>query len=344
MLSVRVNGGTTWREGAWKNLNVARRNAQLNESKLLMVYDVVMDSLMALSTAGVLWLGAQLVLSGSFTAGMLIAFLSFQTRFSNSITALINCFFEYKMLSVYTERLADIVLTEKEQTDTKPFTIDEHTSQKALPVSVRGLQFSYSSNSRPLFNNLSFSVSPGEIVAIIGSSGSGKTTLAKILLGLYQPTYGQVEVFGQDTKGGALNEIRSDIGSVLQNDELFNGSILSNICFFSPQVDEQLAIKCAKLANIHDEIEAMPMGYQTLVGEMGNTISGGQKQRIVFARALYKKPKLLILDEATSHLDIANEEKITSAIRELGLPVIQIAHRPQTIDRADRIVCLDSNH
>ncbi|GAL36889.1 colicin V secretion ABC transporter ATP-binding protein [Vibrio maritimus] len=141
MLSVRVNGGTTWREGAWKNLNVARRNAQLNESKLLMVYDVVMDSLMALSTAGVLWLGAQLVLSGSFTAGMLIAFLSFQTRFSNSITALINCFFEYKMLSVYTERLADIVLTEKEQTDTKPFTIDEHTSQKALPVSVRGLQF-----------------------------------------------------------------------------------------------------------------------------------------------------------------------------------------------------------
>ncbi|GAL36888.1 colicin V secretion ABC transporter ATP-binding protein [Vibrio maritimus] len=151
-------------------------------------------------------------------------------------------------------------------------------------------------------------------------------------------------MFGQDTKGGALNEIRSDIGSVLQNDELFNGSILSNICFFSPQVDEQLAIKCAKLANIHDEIEAMPMGYQTLVGEMGNTISGGQKQRIVFARALYKKPKLLILDEATSHLDIANEEKITSAIRELGLPVIQIAHRPQTIDRADRIVCLDSNH
>ncbi|MGF1748825.1 peptidase domain-containing ABC transporter [Vibrio cionasavignyae] len=338
ILSVRINGGMSWREGAWKNLNVARRNAQLNESRLMMLYNVVMDGLMALSLAAVLWLGAKLVLDGQFTAGMLIAFLSFQARFSGSITALINCFFELKMLSVYTERLADIVLTEKEIGSHSLPVISSKSEKNADSVVVDNVSFSYSKNAPMLLKDISFCVKKGEIVAITGRSGCGKTTLAKILLGLYKPSSGSIQILGQPATNSSLTDIRSNIGSVLQNDELFNGSILSNICFFSPDIDIDFAIKCAKLANIHEEIELMPMGYQTLVGEMGNTVSGGQKQRIIFARALYKKPKLLILDEATSHLDIQSEKHIIQSIRHLNLPVIQIAHRPQTIASADRCI------
>lgn len=339
ILSIRINGGMAWRENIWKNLNVARRNAQLNESKLLMIYNVIIETLIALSSACVLWLGAKLVLDGSFTTGMFIAFLSFQSRFSISVTELINKFFEYKMLSVHTERLADIVLTDKEQSSADVASYIHHKgSLDKTPVRVDNLSFRYSANSPVIFNNLSFIVSPGEIVAITGRSGCGKTTLAKLLLGLYKPESGQIRIFGRDVEQCDLSDLRTQIGSVFQDDQLFTGSILSNICFFAQEIDMDLVIECATFANIHEEIEAMPMGYQTLVGEMGNTVSGGQKQRIIFARALYKKPKLLILDEATSHLDVTNEKSIIQGIRKLNLPVIQIAHRPETIAAADRSI------
>ncbi|MEZ9523902.1 peptidase domain-containing ABC transporter [Enterovibrio norvegicus] len=342
ILSIRINGGMAWRENIWKNLNIARRNAQLNESKLLMIYNVIIEALIAISTACVLWLGAKLVLDGSFTTGMLIAFLSFQGRFSSSVTELINKFFEYKMLSVHTERLADIVLNDKEQShsDIAAY-VGKKDRSNNTPITVNNLSFRYSANSPIIFENLNFIIQPGEIVAVTGRSGCGKTTLAKLLLGLYKPESGKICVFGHDVNQCDLTELRSQIGSVFQDDQLFNGSILSNICFFAQDIDMDLVVECAKLANIHEEIEAMPMGYQTLVGEMGNTVSGGQKQRIIFARALYKKPKLLILDEATSHLDVSNEKSIINAIRKLDLPVIQIAHRPETIAAADR--CIDLN-
>lgn len=342
ILSVRINGGLSWRENSWKNFNIARRNAQLNESRLVMIYSVFIDCLVAFTTAAVLWFGANLVLSGDFTAGMLVAFLAFQIRFSTSITDLINNYFEFKMLSVHTERLADIVLHPKERQGKEVVNYPKEFAELSDIIDVNNLSFRYSDNSPLLFQNLSFSLKKGEILAITGRSGCGKTTLAKILLGLYLPNTGSVEVLGNNTEQCDLHDLRLNIGSVFQDDQLFNGSILSNICFFSQEVDMEKAIECAKLASIHDEIEAMTMGYETLVGEMGGSISGGQKQRIIFARALYKDPKLLILDEATSHLDITNEKSIIQAIRSLKIPVIQIAHRKETIESADRVINLDN--
>lgn len=206
--------------------------------------------------------------------------------------------------------------------------------QPALEISHAS--FSYGQGEREILSDVSLSVFPGEVVALVGASGGGKTTLLKLVLGLYQPTQGSVRVLGQDSKQHGFTLVRNHIGTVLQEDQLFTGSILENITFFSHDYDPERAEHCAQLAELHWDIEALPMGYQTLVGEMGGTLSGGQKQRLLLARALYKQPKLLLLDEATSHLDVMNEARVSQTLRTLGIPILLIAHRPETIASADR--------
>ena len=185
-------------------------------------------------------------------------------------------------------------------------------------------------------------IMPGEVVALVGRSGCGKTTLAKLILGLYQPSAGRLRVFGIDHHQEAFGHIRQIIGAVMQEDRLFQGAILDNITFFSQEIDLAWAQHCAALAQLHEDIIALPMGYQTLIGELGNSLSGGQKQRLLLARALYKRPRLLILDEATSHLDVTNEILISNTLRGLGLTILLIAHRPETIASADRIIVLEN--
>jgi len=173
---------------------------------------------------------------------------------------------------------------------------------------------------------------------VVGDSGCGKTTLAKLALGLYTPCSGTIRTFGIEHFRNEYKNTRKYIGVVLQDDQLFRGSIIDNITFFSSQCDLDWAYECAKLAQLNHDIERFPMGYQTLIGEIGGTLSGGQKQRLLLARALYKKPKFLILDESSSHLDIKNEIKINQTLRQLGLPILMIAHRPETIALADRVI------
>ncbi|MGF1879202.1 peptidase domain-containing ABC transporter [Photobacterium frigidiphilum] len=355
VLSLRINGALSWRESAWRNLNVSRRNAQLHENKLAMVYGVINTLITSLVSAAVLWFGANLVISGQFSIGMLVAFMSFQGRFSGSISSLVDKFFEYRMLDVYNERLADIVLTPRESSS-KQMSLDSRHDYMLSPISqdvtlynkkaatskaleLRGVAFSYAEGEPEILKNVSFCIESGEIVALVGASGGGKTTVAKLLLGLYKPNKGEIVFFDKDCS--SLQHTRNLIGSVLQEDKLFSGSILDNITFFSDDVDNERAVYCAKLAAIHDDVEALNMGYQTLIGEMGGTLSGGQKQRLLLARALYKQPRFLILDEATSNLDIYKEAEINMMLRQLGLPVLLIAHRPETIASADRILLLE---
>ncbi len=352
VLSLRVNGAMGRRESAWRNLNVERRNAQLRESKLGMVYGIINTLIGSLVSAAVMWFGAKAVLSGQFSVGMLVAYMSFQGRFSGSISSLINKVFEYRMLDVYNERLADIVLTPVENASkAKEGSEQASSSSGLLPVAfnrplvfaadqpvleISHASFSYGQGEREILSDVSLSVFPGEVVALVGASGGGKTTLLKLVLGLYQPTQGSVRVLGQDSKQHGFTLVRNHIGTVLQEDQLFTGSILENITFFSHDYDPERAEHCAQLAELHWDIEALPMGYQTLVGEMGGTLSGGQKQRLLLARALYKQPKLLLLDEATSHLDVMNEARVSQTLRTLGIPILLIAHRPETIASADR--------
>ena len=179
---------------------------------------------------------------------------------------------------------------------------------------------------------------PGESVAIVGGSGCGKTTLLKLMLGVLQPSRGEITVGGLSLAALGPDKYRALIGAVMQDDQLLAGSLMENISFFDPAADMQRVAGCAHLAAIHEDIMAMPMNYNTLVGDMGSSLSGGQKQRVLLARALYKKPSLLFLDEATSHLDTQRESRINEAIKQLPLTRIMVAHSAATIATAGRVV------
>ena len=187
---------------------------------------------------------------------------------------------------------------------------------------------------------LSLQIEPGESVAIVGPSGCGKTTLLKCMLGILAPQSGQIRIGGVDLQQVGLRTWRDMIGTVMQEDQLFAGSIVDNITFFDADADTAWAEQCARIAAISDEIEAMPMGWHTLVGDMGTSLSGGQRQRILLARALYKRPKFLFLDEATSALDVEREREVNAAIRQLDITRVIVAHRPETIASAGRVIVL----
>lgn len=211
-----------------------------------------------------------------------------------------------------------------------------------LTLDVRNLSFRYADAEPWVLRNLNLTIAPGESVAIAGPSGCGKTTLLKLLLGILPPTEGEIRVGGVRIDQLGIRQYRKLIGAVMQEDQLLAGSIAENISFFDLRPSQPRIELCAGIAAIHQEIMAMPMGYATLIGDMRTAISGGQKQRILLARALYKQPKLLFLDEATSHLDVEREASVNAAIRDLQLTRIIVAHRPQTIASAERVITLEA--
>lgn len=351
ILSLRINGVTAHREATWLNLNVARRNTHIRQERLLMYYNIVNTITGSLVSAIMLWQGADKVLNGVFTVGMLVAFISYQGRFSSSISSLIDKFFSWRMLDVYNERLADIVLTPAEgqrqphtETDYYPLNeinvtpiVDQVTHPSLL---INEIFFTHKGSKSPVLKQVSLTLNQGEVVAITGRSGCGKSTLVKLILGIYMPEKGDIQAFGIHHNHPQYFQVRKRIGTVLQDDMLFRGSIAENIIFFSEDRDYEWMIHCAQQVLIDEEIMSMPMGYQTFIGETGSGLSGGQKQRILLARALYKKPGFLLLDEATSHLDIESEIIISQTLRNLRMPVLLIAHRPETIASADRVLIL----
>ena len=354
--SLRINGVTIHREAAWLNLNVTRRNTQLRQNRLQMSYELTHTLTESVVSAIILWQGAVEVLDGTFTVGMLVAYLSYQIRFSSSISNMTDNFFSWRMLDVYNERLADIVLTPQEGHQNQHHWANHNETISASqyreykydnthpPLLIEKITFSHKGADKPILYNASLMLFPREILAITGKSGCGKSTLVKLILGIHTPSEGRINAFGIPHTHSDYFQVRQRIGTVLQDDYLFKGSIADNIMFFSEIRDHEHMRKCASLALIDSDIMAMPMGYQTLLGETGGGLSGGQKQRILLARALYKKPGLLLLDEATSHLDVESEIEISQTLRQLGIPVLLIAHRPETIASADRVLYLRDGH
>ncbi len=337
--TVKMQGMSECRSSHWLNLEIDTINTDIKITRLNMLFGGINTLISACDQIVILWLGISLVIDNQMTIGMFVAFGVFRGLFSERVGSLTSFLLQLRMMSLHNERIADIALNE-------PEAIKPETSVEAVwkPVALdgHGLSYSYDSQSVAIFSNLDISISPGESVAIIGPSGSGKTTLMKVLCGLFTPTSGCVKVNGIDIQKVGVNNYRKMIGCIMQDDKLFSGSIRENICGFMEQYDEDWMIACAQASYIHETIMAMPMGYETLIGELGEGLSGGQKQRIFIARALYRKPGILFMDEATSALDKDSELAVNHAIKKLNITRVIIAHRESTIASAERIIRLDS--
>jgi ATP-binding cassette subfamily B protein RaxB len=328
------------RHAQFMNRVVDSQNANIAARKLELVLGVANKLIFGLERIAVIWVGALLVMDHRFSIGMLFAFFAYKETFSLRVSGLIDKLVELKMLKLQGERLADIVLTAPEQEPAMPARPRESSPQ----LKLHNVGFSYADNEAEVLQGLSLTIEPGESVAIVGPSGCGKTTLLKLMLGIHAPNTGEIRVGGVPIKQLGMRAWRDMIGTVMQDDQLFAGSIAENISFFDVSADPEWIEECAQLAAVHDEIEAMPMGYHTLIGDMGASLSGGQKQRILLARALYKRPQFLFLDEATSALDVDRERLVNQAIRQLPLTRIIVAHRPETIASAGRVIVLRDGH
>ena len=326
------------RRSTWLNLMVNQVNAGLTTQKLGLGFSLANGVLFGIQNILIIWLGATLVLEGNFTVGVLMAFMAYKGQFDSRVAGLIDKFIEVKMLQIDVERLSDIVLTEQEKLygDAEITNVD----QVENAIEVENLHFKYSENDPYVLKGISFKIPQNQSVAIVGATGCGKTTLLHVLLGVFKQNEGEVKIMGRDFEQLGLNAVRDQVATVLQDDILFAGSIAENICFFDSNPDMQWVQECAAYAAIHDDISRMPMGYQTLVGDIGNMLSGGQKQRILLARAIYKKPKILFMDEATSSLDVLKEQEVNANLKHLNITKLIIAHRPETISSAERIIAL----
>ena len=335
--SIKLFGREAEREGVWQNRYAGLANAFIRLGRLQIGFKAANDLIFGVENVITIYLGARLALDGTLTVGMLFAFMLYKQQFLDKAARLIEKMIDFRMLDLYLERLGDIALTERERGLDRPSHLPRPLTGA---IEVRDVSFRYAETEPYVLENASLRVEPGEFVAITGPSGGGKTTLMKVMLGLFEPTSGEVLIDGYPMGALGVAAVREQFGVVMQEDQLLTGSIRDNIAFFDTTIDPVWVERCAEAAGIHQDIMRMPMGYNTLVGDMGGALSGGQRQRILLARALYRRPRVLFLDEGTSHLDPALEQQVNAEIAKLAITRIIIAHRPQTAAAADRILVL----
>jgi ATP-binding cassette subfamily B protein RaxB len=333
------------RRSAWLALLVEQVNSGLRAQRLQIALRSMNGLLFGIENIVVIFLGARAVLDAQLSAGMLVAYVSYKRQFSSRLSALIDKAFELKLLRLHAERLADIVLTDPEiPRGSSGRLLASEGGRLSATIELRDVCFRYAEHEPFVLEGVTLEVRTGESVAVVGPSGCGKSTLIHVMLGVLAPSSGDVLIGGLRLQAIDPEVLRRTVASVTQGDTLFAGSIADNISFFDAQGDQAWIEECARVAAIHAEIAALPMGYNTFVGYSGSTLSAGQQQRILLARALYARPAILVLDEATSHLDVKREIIVSSAIRALNITRVIVAHRPQTTATADRIVTLERGH
>ena len=335
MQSIKVFQQETERHSRWQNHYADSINASIRIGHWEIGYITINKLLFGIENIIIIYLAAISVIDSMISLGMLFAFISYKQRFLGSMDSLITQIIEFKMMGLHLQRLSDIVLAE---TETLPETGMDFAARLTGTIRVSQAGFAYTEAMPKVFSDINFHIKAGESVVITGPSGCGKTTLLKCMMGLLPLNQGHVFIDQKDIHQN--NQLRLRLAAVMQDDQLLSGSLADNISSFDPLVDQKRITESAILANIHEEIMAMPMHYNTLVGDMGASLSGGQKQRILLARALYRRPDILFLDEATSHLDVSGESIINEHIKQLDITRVMVAHRPETIASADRIIKL----
>jgi ATP-binding cassette subfamily B protein RaxB len=336
--TLRLAGRETIRFAVWQNRLSEALGAAYAHDRIHAHQNSVAVLVGTLEIVVLVWLGVNLAIAGGFTVGMLFAFLAYRLQFATATRSLVEKAVELRMLSLHLERLADIALTAEDAGFAEPA---GRPDGFAGAVELRDVRFSYATHEPAVLDGVSLKVEPGEHVAITGPSGCGKTTLVKLLLGLLEPSSGEVVVEGMPLARYGRRAFRAHVAAVLQDDVLFAGTIADNVAGFEP-VDSDRLERALEAACIAADVAAMPMRHLTLVGDMGSTLSGGQRQRILLARALYRRPKLLVLDEGTSQLDVGHERQVSDSIARMGITRIVVAHRPETIAAADRVVRIEA--
>lgn len=336
--AIKLANKQSERRARLANATVEASRRQLSIQRINVGFSVFNQSLFGTQRLVLISMGAYFAMSGEISAGMLVAFIAYSDQFANKFSALIDKVVEFKMLGLHSERISDIALTRPEGGATQIYSGEEPEPS----IAIKSLGFRYSDSDPWVVRNLNLSIRAGESIAIVGASGCGKSTLAKLILGLLTPQEGVIEFGGVSTASIGPSRCRSMLGAVMQDDHLFSGSIAENIAFCDPDAQPEAIEAAGIAAAIHREIQLMPMGYETMVGDMGSVLSGGQRQRLLLARALYRNPRIIVLDEATSHLDTRNEALTNATIREMSITRIIIAHRKETISQADRVFDLSS--
>ncbi len=310
----------------YDELLAAYISAGFSTRQISNTYGVVAASLEQVMTLSILCVGALLVMENSgFTIGMLVAFQMLAGRLSQPMMRLSGLWQEFQHASLAVRRLGDVMDAPPE-----PYSVlASRTPGTAVKVSVEDLSFRYAPDQPWLFRNLSLALRPGCITVLTGPSGTGKSTLAKLLLGYYPPMEGAIRIDGRDIGHLPANELRHYFGVVPQETVLFSGTLYENLIAASPGAGLEDVVRACRTAEIHDTIDRMPAGYDTVIGEHGVGLSGGQKQRIAIARALLKKPKILVFDEATASLDAPTAERLADTVNRLKNEVatLFIAHQ-----------------
>lgn len=338
IVTLRLSNRETARHAFWQTKLTDVMNATASLGRIVGWQQAGSTVILGVEMVVSVWLAVGMVIDGGFSVGMVFAFTAYKTQFLQRVASLLDQAITFRMLGLHLERLSDIALAQQDVSFA-----DAGAEPRTLKgrIELRDVGYRYSPTDPWVLRGINLMVEPGAHVAIKGASGGGKSTLVKIILGLVQPEEGEVLVDGMPINRFGYKQFYEQVGAVLQDDHLFAGSLADNVTLFDDVPDMNLVADCIRAAALEDDVASMPMRLDTLVGDMGSSLSGGQRQRLLLARALYRRPKLLVMDEGTSHLDPAREQMVNAAIAELGVTRIVIAHRLETILSADTIYGAD---
>jgi ABC-type bacteriocin/lantibiotic exporter with double-glycine peptidase domain len=340
METLKAVGGEQRAAEHWAGLFVDTLNVALERGRLNANIEAFSSALRMASPLLILGYGALLVLNGTITLGTMLSLNAVAAGFLGPLASLVGTASQLQLLSSYLERIDDVLKTAPEQDRSKV----RIAGKLAGRIALERVSFRYGANAPLVVKDVSVHIAPGQFVAVVGRSGSGKSTLARLLVGLYAPTSGRILYDGADLAELEVRSVRRQVGIVPQQAYLFGTSIRANIALNDPETPLERVVEAAMVAQIHAEVIAMPMGYETLLLDGGASLSGGQRQRVALARALVHRPAILLLDEATSALDSVTEERVQEALASLHCTRVVIAHRLSTIVNADLILVMDDGN